>query len=162
MSKDMELRKFIATTIGEYLNENRFEKRDEEQYKNCLMSDLTRMEIVDLFFDKNKENKVYNIEIPDYFKLIDDWDGYDDQVYIQNNLNNDEFVYWEGWVDECWKAVYLKPEYKNLSKTDTISKIVKDRFPRIGEEFGFKLKKYNYFKFRGKYIMKVVFHKLIS
>jgi len=37
-----DLKQFIKTAIREFLNENRFEKRDEEQYKTCLMSDLTR------------------------------------------------------------------------------------------------------------------------
>jgi len=96
---------------------------------------------------------------PNLFKLIDDWYGYDDQVYIQNNLSDNEFIFLEGWVDECWKGWYLKPEHQGLTKTDSIEKIVRDRFPRIGQEFGFKIKEYNYFKYKGKFIMKVVFYK---
>ena len=78
---------------------------------------------------------------------------------IQNNLSDNEFIFWEGWVDECWKGLYLKPEYKGLTKTDSIEKVIRDRFPRIGQEFGFKIKEYDYFKHKGKFIMKVVFYK---
>ena len=58
------LKQFIKTTIREFLNENRFEKHDEEQYKSCLMSDLTRMELIDMFFNKVNDNPEYNIEEP--------------------------------------------------------------------------------------------------
>ena len=149
--------KFIQTTIQDFLNENRFDKRDEEKYINCSMSDLTRMELIDTFFNSVKNNPSYNIEEPNYFKLIDNWDGYDDQVYIQNKLNENQFIFWEGWVDECWKSLYLKPEYKGLNKTESINKVINNRFPRIGEEFGFKIINYEYFKYKGKFIMKVVF-----
>ncbi len=154
-----DLRQFIKTTIRECLNESRFEKRDEEQYKTCLMSDLTRMELIEMFFNKVKTNPNYNTDEPNLFKLIDDWDGYDDQVYIQNNLSDNEFIFWEGWVDECWKGLYLKPEYKGLTKTDSIEKVIRDRFPRIGQEFGFKIKEFDYFIHEDEFIMKVVFYK---
>jgi hypothetical protein len=153
------LRKFITTTIRELLIENRFEKRDEEQYKTCLMSDLTRMELVEMFFNNVETNPKYNMEEPNLFKLIDDWDGYDDQVYIQNKLSDIEFIFWEGWVDECWRGLYLKPEYKGLDKISSIKKVINERFPRIGQEFGFKIKEFDYFKHKGKFIMKVVFYK---
>lgn len=154
-----ELRKFIVNIVRECLTENRFEKRDEESYKSCLMSDLTRMELIEMFFNTVISNPEYNIEEPDYFKLIDDWNGYDDQVYIQNNLNKNEFIFWEGWVDECWKGLYLKPEYKGLNKTESINKVITERFPRIGKEFGYQIKNFTYFKHKGKFIMKVVFSK---
>lgn len=136
---------------------NRFEKHNEEQYKNCFMSDLTRMDLIETFFNNIKNNPNYNIQEPDYSKLIDNWSGYDDQVYIQNNLTNNQFIYWEGWVDECWKALYLKPEYNGLNKIEAIEKIIKTRFPRLGDEFNYKMIDFNYFKHKGKYIMKVVF-----
>lgn len=155
----MNIRTLINNAIYEFLNENRFEKRDEEQYKNCLMSDLTRMEHIEIFFNKVDSNPRYNIEKPNYFMLIDDWNGYQDQVYIQNNLIENEFIFWEGWVDECWKALYLKPEYKGLNKIESINKIIKERFPRIGEEFGYKIKDFSYFKYKGKFIINIIFSK---
>ena len=112
-----------------------------------------------MFFNNVDRDNNYNIEEPDYFKLIDDWNGYNDQVYIQNNLTQNVFIFWEGWIDECWKGLYLKPEYKGLNKEESINKVIKERFPRIGEEFGYTIKDFSYFKFRGKFIMKVVFSK---
>jgi hypothetical protein len=147
----------IKMKIKEFLNENRFQKQEEEQYKGCSISDIYRMELIELFFNIIKNNPLHNIEEPNYFKLIDDWNGYDDQVYIQNKLNQNEIVFWEGWVDECWKSLYLKPEYKGLNKTESINKIINERFPRIGNEFDFIIKEYDYFKYKGKFIMKVIF-----
>jgi hypothetical protein len=63
---------------------NRFQLKDTPQYRGCLMSDLTRMELIDNFLQKLNDNPKYNTEEPDYEMLLDDWDGYDDQVYIQN------------------------------------------------------------------------------
>lgn len=153
------MRKELITTFKGFLNENRFQKRDEEQYKTCLMSDLIRMELIEMFLNKVKINPNYNTDEPNLFKLIDDWDGYDYQVYIQNKLSDNEFIFWEGWVDECWKGLYAKPEYRGLNKTDSIEKVIRDRFPRIGQEFGFKIKEYDYFIHDEEFIMKVVFYK---
>lgn len=159
MENNKNLINFIKITTREFLDESRFEKRDEEQYKSCLMSDLTRMELIEIFFNNVEDNPRYNTEEPNYFKLIDYWNGYDDKVYIQNNLSENEFIFWEGWVDECWKGLYLKPEYKGLDKIESINKVIKERFPRIGEEFGYKIRDFSYFKYKGKFIMKVVFFK---
>lgn len=52
----------IKITTREFLNESRFEKRDEEQYKSCLMSDLTRMELIEIFFNNVEDNPRYNTE----------------------------------------------------------------------------------------------------
>ena len=113
------------------------------------------MELIDDFLKKVKENRNYNIENPDYKKLVDDWYGYDDQVYIQNNLNNKEIIFYEGWVSECWKAALLKPEYKGLKKIDIIKKIISERFPRIAHEFGFTIRNYYLLKENGKYIINI-------
>ena len=142
------------------ITENRFERRDEEQYKNCFMSDLVRMELIETFLNKVQNDPSYNKEEPNYSKLVDDWDGYDDQVYIQNNLDENEIIYWEGWVDECWKSLFQKPDYKGLSKTECIKKVITQRFPRIAEEFGFKIKDFDYFDYEGEYIMKVIFERI--
>lgn len=142
-----------------FINENRYSLLSDERYNKCLLSDITRMEIIDLFFKNVSENKDYNTETPSYSKLVDDWDGYDDQVYIENDLENNRFIFWEGWVKSCWGALYKKTEYKGLNKTESIEKIINDRFPRIGEEFGYVIEGYDYFKYKGYYIMSVSFIK---
>ena len=77
----MNLQTIIKRILRE---ETRFQKMGEDRYKSCLMSDITRMEIIDNFFKQVNENPNYNTEEPDYGMLLDDWGGYDDQVYIQN------------------------------------------------------------------------------
>jgi len=128
-----------------------------EDYTNLYQSDIIRIQLINDFLENCKENPDYNIELPDYNDLIDDWDGYDDQTYIQNNGN--EFIYWEGWVRACWQAAYKKPEYKDLGKDLIIEKIIKERFPRIAEEVNYKINNYDYFRHDGIYIMKITFTK---
>jgi hypothetical protein len=152
----MNLQKTIRRILKE---ETRFQKMGEDNYKSCSMSDITRMEIIDDFFNRVSNDPNYNIDEPDYDMLLDDWDGYDDQVYIQNELDNDIIVFYEGWVDSCWSAVYNKPQYKGMSESEVIESIVTNRFPRIGEEFNMKIKDYGYF-YDGGYIMYVVFKKI--
>lgn len=148
------IRGIIEQTV---LVESRFAKKDDKKYKNCYTSDLFRMELIEDFLKKIKENPDYNKNTPSYADLVDDWDGYEDQVYVQNNIKSGCITYWEGWVDACWDAAYSKSEYRNLSKEDTIKDILKNRFPRIAQEFGFSIKDSNFFLYRGKYIMKVEF-----
>ena len=154
----IQFKKYIAKLVEQViLSESRFEKKDDEQYKGCQISDIYRMEIIDDFLRKAKENSNYNKEQPSYTKLVDDWDGYDDQVYIQNNTENGYITYWEGWVDACWSAVYSKREYKAMSKKDVIEDVIQKRFPRIAQEFGFSVKNSEFFLYKGKYIMKIDF-----
>jgi hypothetical protein len=137
---------------------DRFQLRDDEKYKSCSMSDITRMEIIDNFLRMVQEDPNYNIEKPDDEMLLDDWDGYDDQVYIQNLLSEDKIVFYEGWVDSCWNAVYQKPQYKGLNEKEVIKSIIENRFPRIAEEFNMEVKDYGYYYDDG-YIMYVILKK---
>jgi len=145
--------------MGVIFEENRFQKMGEDKYKSCYMSDITRMEIIDMFFSKVKENPDYHKEKPDFDLLTDDWDGYDDQVYIQNKLEDDTIIFYEGWVDSCWSAAYNKPQYENMSEEEIIESIITNRFPRIGEEFNMTIQEYGYF-YKNGYIMYVVFKKM--
>lgn len=142
--------------FNQFVLESRF---DNELYNSCYVSDIMRMKIIDNFFIQTSINPDYNIEYPDYNKLIDTWDGYDDMTYIQNNLKNNEFIFYEGWVNSCWKGLYLKKEYKELNKKDAIIKVITERFPIIGNEFQYHIKNFEYFKHRGLYIMKIIFYK---
>ena len=149
----------LQETIKRILREEtRFEKMGEDNYKSCSMSDITRMEIIDDFFDRVSDDPNYNIDEPNYDMLLDDWDGYDDQVYIQNKLDNNTIIFYEGWVDSCWSAVYNKPQYKGMTKKQVIKDIITNRFPRIGEEFNMTIKDYGYINDDG-YIMYVVLEK---
>ena len=63
------MRKYIKN-IQTYLNENRFDKRNDEQYKNCYFSDLMRMDIIDDFLKNVKTDPNHNKNEPNYFKLM--------------------------------------------------------------------------------------------
>jgi len=149
----------MKSMMGVIFEENRFQKMGEDKYKSCSMSDITRMEIIDMFFSKVKENPDYHKENPDFDLLTDDWDGYDDQVYIQNKLEDDTIIFYEGWVDSCWDAVYNKPQYENMSEEEVIESIITDRFPRIADEFSMFIKDYGY-TYRNGYIMYVKLKKI--
>lgn len=138
---------------------NRFQMKDNPKYRGCLMSDLTRMELIDNFLQKVDEDSEYNTEEPDYDMLLDDWDGYDDQVYIQNK--GESIVFWEGWVDSCWKAAFQKEQYKGLKKSEVINKIIEERFPRIAEEFDMEIIDYGFIDNDG-YIMYIEMKKKSS
>lgn len=145
--------------IKKLLSENRFSKQNDEQYRSCYISDLYRMELIEYFFRQVDIDSGYNVSLPNLSKLIDDYDGYDDQVYIQNNLKENEIIFWEGWVKSCWDAAIQKDEYQNLDKKTIIEKIINERFPRIAAEFNLNIKDYNYFIYKGKYIMKIIFQR---
>jgi len=49
----------------------------------------------------------------------------------------------------------MKIGLKNVTKNNT--KVINERFPRIAQEFNFKLKKFEILKRKGKYIMKIIF-----
>jgi hypothetical protein len=108
------------------------------------------MELIDNFLKKVEDNPEYNTEDPDYDMLLDDWDGYDDQVYIQNK--DTSIVFWEGWVKSCWDAAFKKEQYKELKKSEVINKIIEERFPRIADEFDMDIIDYGYIDNDG-YIM---------
>jgi hypothetical protein len=150
----MNLQESIRRILRE---ETRFNKMGEERYKSCSMSDIIRMEIIDNFLKEVETNSKYNEGEPNYDMLLDDWDGYDDQVYIQNQLNKGKIIFYEGWVDNCWKAIKIKPEYNRMNKKEVIDSIITKRFPRIAEEFNMVIDDYGYFNNGDGYIMYVVF-----
>lgn len=142
--------------IINFISENsRFDKMNDERYRDCYVSDIMRMEIIGNFFKKVDENPNYHKDPPNYDKLMDDWDGYDDQIYIQNKLNEDTIIFYEGWVNSCWSAAYQKLEYKGMGKKEIIENIINKRFPRIAEEFNLTIEDYGYIKHNG-FIMYVV------
>jgi hypothetical protein len=137
-----------------------FNKMGEERYKSCSMSDITRMEIIDNFLREVETNSKYNEEEPNYDMLLDDWDGYDDQVYIQNKLDKGKIIFYEGWVDSCWSAVYKKSQYKGMDEEEVIDNIITKRFPRIAEEFNMTIDDYGYFNNGDGHIMYIVFKRI--
>lgn len=145
------------------INENRL---NSDKYKGCSFSDLARMDLIDDFLKKSEIDPEYNLEDPELDWLLDAYEGYPDQVYIQNDVDNNRVVFWEGWSELCWEGLYAKPEYKGLSKEDSIKKIFKERIPRIAQEFEMKIVETDYFFHQTSdysiddgYIMRIVLSK---
>ena len=139
---------------------------NDDKYKDIYPSDLLRMDLITTFLKNVDFDKKYNIEEPDNEMLLDAYDGYEYHTYIQNNLENNEIIYWEGWSSICWKELYNKPEFKGLSKTKAIEKVITTRFPRIAQEFDMIISDSEYFfqelyddYIPDGYIMKIIMKK---
>jgi hypothetical protein len=134
---------------------------------NCLFtSDKIRIELIENFLKEVKNDPEYNIEEPDYDSLLDrSWDAYEWQTYIQNDLENNQIIHYEGWVAECWNAIIQKDGYKGLTKVEILDKFNKERLPLIANALGYKIISSDYFWYESiyddnvedGYISKIVF-----
>jgi len=129
-------------------------------------SDALRTDMIEEAMKLMAEDPEYNTGTPNYDDLLDPWDGYEYQTYIQNDLENNQIVYWEGWSKQCWDSLYAKPEYHGLSKPKAIVKSITERFPKIAADLGLHVGGYDYFfhdiwteGVEDGYIMKVILKK---
>ena len=122
-------------------------KRDEWVTKYSLPSDNIRFYYIQKALYEPTEKKV------DIKKLTDTWDGYDDLVFVESN--GDSIVFYEGFVKSCWDSLFMKEEYKGLSKEEAVQKMIDDRFTRISNDLGLTIEDYS---FDGK-ILKIFFTK---
>jgi hypothetical protein len=76
--------------------------------------------------------------------LTDTWDGYDDLSFVADR--GDYIDYYEGFVQSCWDGVYIKQEYKGLSKSDAVEKMVDERFSKIAAHLNLKIKSWSFKK----------------
>ena len=133
----------------------------EKAYTNCkYTSDNIRISNIEFYLEKFKKDKNLNTEDPNYDMLLDDWNGYDDLTYIQNDLKHKKIIYYEGWDESCWVGAYSKPEYKGLNKKEVLIKF-KDRIKIISKIIGAKNFDYNYFYYKGEntgFITKIYFY----
>ena len=133
----MELRKFIATIIREYLN---------EQHNNCLpegsFADALRKDLIKEYLNniEDKEIKEELSEEPDYDLLLepDHYDGYEYQTYIQY-VDDNTFKYYEGFSKLCWGGFKKQTQYKGKGKEDIINDFINNRAKFLGLEFGYDL-----------------------
>jgi len=133
----MELRKFIQTTIREYLN---------EQETNCLpegsFADALRKDLIEQFFKNISDDDIKEelSEEPDYDLLLepDHYDGYEYQTYIQY-IDDNTFKYYEGFSKHCWDGFKKQSQYKGKTKKQIILDFVNKRAKKLGLEFGYKL-----------------------
>lgn len=133
---------------------------------DCKFSDAARLDIIENTINAVNNNNFENFEDEvDLDSLLDTYDGYPDQTYVQYNPNDNTIIYWEGWVKECWKALYNKSGYKGLSKEKAADKVVKERIiPSVESEFDIKCIEYENFwhetsdyEIADGYITKIIF-----
>jgi len=115
--------------------------------KYSLPSDNIRFYYIQKALYEPTEEKV------DIKKLTDTWDGYDDLVFVENN--GDSIIFYEGFVKSCWDSLFMKEEYRGLSKEEAVQKMIDDRFTRISNDSGITIEDYS---FDGK-ILKIFFLK---
>jgi hypothetical protein len=107
-------------------------KTFEEFTGDFNFADALRADTIDEFMDDVKEDSEYNVEEPNERDLLDPYDGYDKQTYIQNNLDVDgTIIFYEGWSDDCWRVIYRQKEYKFKTKEWVLQSFLEDRMPRI-------------------------------
>lgn len=135
---------------------------------NFGIADASRMDTIDDFLEQFKNDEDLNIEEPDNYLLLDPYadEGYEYQTYIQNNLENNEIIFYEGWSKLCWKALYKRKSYKGLSKTEALDKFIAERVPIIARECNLIIKDVSYYwseqyddtdKDVSGYILKIIF-----
>ncbi len=127
-------------------------------------ADAIRRDTMYTFLKSVEEDDEYNIEEPDMCDLLDPHDGYEYQTYIQNNLKEGEFIYWEGFSKYCWNAFMNQKQYRGMTKKEILQNFLEKRAPKLAKDLGFDLVADNYYVVTSDlykdYVMKIVYKKL--
>lgn len=101
-------------------------------------SDALRCDMILNFIEACKKYSNYNEGTPEYDMLMDVYEGYENQTYIQS-IPNKQFILYEGWSSLCWDALYSKDEYKGLTHIECLNKFFVERIPVIAKECNIKV-----------------------
>jgi len=119
----MELRKFIATTIREYLNENKYYDEDDEEYYDLIIIDLSKLllskrSLLGVLDDFNNNKKSHSKHKPLNVWASDDGtyfltDGYHRvfEYLLFNDIKQNAIIIGEGYSD-----YYAEPKGDNIFK----------------------------------------------
>ena len=106
-----------------------------------------------------------NEDEPEIYDLLDPHMGYDYQTYIQNDIKNNRFIYYEGFSSYCWKAFMKQKQYRQMSKEEIIKSFVENRGNKLGSDFGYELIDWSYDFYDvgdfGDYILNMTFERFI-
>lgn len=94
-------------------------------------------------WESDEEYKEECREEPEFDLLLDPYDGYESQSYIQY-INDNELCFWEGWSDLCWNGAYSKDMYKSMTKEEILEHIKNVRFPFIARELNMDIISFQY------------------
>lgn len=137
-------------------------KMFEDRYICKNFSDNVRADLIEEFINIFKKHDDENLELPELDWLLDPYDGYPNQTYIQNDLKSSQIIFWEGWSSLCWDGAYSKPEYKGKSKEYILNDFKENRIIGISKSVGLTVVDFDYFfhdsyEEESGYIMKVTF-----
>jgi hypothetical protein len=131
----------------DHMKKSKYVKQFED-YTCTYFSDALRTDMVDEVLKKIKNGDIdeleFHTEEPNYDDLLDPWNGYEYQTFIQYIPDENKMIYFEGWSKECWKSLYAKPEYKGIKKEKAIEKVVKERLTPALESLGLKFDELEY------------------
>lgn len=121
---------------------------DNCKVKEGSFADAIRKDLIENFLSKIDDDDEINYlsENPDEDLLLepDHYDGYEYQTYIQY-ISPNEFIYWEGFSNHCWRAFLNQTQYKNMNKEQIIDSFISNRAKNIAQEFGYILDDYDYY-----------------
>jgi hypothetical protein len=115
----------------------------EDNSTSNSFADALRTDMIEDFLKEVEEDPEYNIDEPEIIDLLDTDDGYNWQTYIQNDLENGIFIYWEGFSKYCWKAFCRKYPFKK--KENIIQMFIDTRAKDLAKDFGYELIDADYF-----------------
>lgn len=101
-------------------------------------ADAIRCDFITEFIESWQKDSDFNSDAPEYDMLMDAYEGYEKQTYIQS-LSKKQFIFYEGWSSLCWNALYEKPEYKGLTQIECLNKFFAERIPLIAKECNLKV-----------------------
>jgi len=138
-----EPKRFIKTTMREFLNEQENDCLPEGSFADTLRKDLIEQFLRNTLDDDIKEELS---EEPDYDLLLepDHYDGYEYQTYIQY-IDDNTFKYYEGFSNHCWIGFKKQSQYKGKTKEQIILDFVNKRAGNLGLDFGYKLINSNFY-----------------
>jgi hypothetical protein len=105
-----------------------------EDYTEINIADEQRIAIIQEYLDHLKTDPDHNDWRPEPYEILDNTgDGYEWQTFVQN-IGNNHLIYWEGWVKECWQAIYHQRQYKGRSKEKVLQMFLSERMTQIAKE----------------------------
>jgi len=139
-------------SLLKYILKEELLPKNLQETNTCLpegsFADALRKDLIEKYLEDIEDEDIREeySEDPDYDLLLepDHWDGYEYQNYIQYISQNEFWVY-EGFSSYCWEGFKKQKQYKKLSKEQIIESFIKNRAPKLGEEFAFTLYDSDYF-----------------
>ncbi|MCK9477061.1 MAG: hypothetical protein M0R46_14135 [Candidatus Muirbacterium halophilum] len=118
----------------DFINEN------VEEIKLKYISDNIRYDLL----KKTIDSDIIDSHTPSKKEITDSlWKL--EGIFCYNRPDN-TIEFYEYWVKSCYDGLYMKPEYKNLSKEEAIDLFMSDRFSLIAKKANCEVINYEFVK----------------